>query len=201
MIELPDYSAAVVSCFIQFIYTGETLMDFELQEEFLSLCKQMMVNIPGLCAESFAVDGEEEADSKESYFMEIEEEIDEVNEIEDIPHEESKPKVEESNAELITDESFDDHGTSRGTIYPSSLGILSNKVKLRTESRTNFEIQAIKLLPPESSKESSQEKKLQEAINAVENGMITRKAALKYGVPKTTLYRKLSKMKKNKNKS
>lgn len=50
---------------------------------------------------------------------------------------------------------------------------------------------------PQTTKSATSEQKLKEAIAAIQRGVRTMVAARKYGVPKTTLYRKLSQMKSN----
>jgi len=43
---LPDYSSDVVNAFIEFLYSGEVLIDLSHKEDFLSLCEHMMLKIP-----------------------------------------------------------------------------------------------------------------------------------------------------------
>lgn len=191
-------------------------MEFELQEDFLSLCKQMMVNIPGLSEKNFetAEDGEaiETVESQEApaNYMEVEpedekEDSDElIEELSMKSSDGSQEETEELSAELLIDE-----GTYCGDqtrvpfkVEPQPASSSSRQALLHCNIKTkpgifqsNSNIHTTFSLPPELTKESSQEKKLQEAIEAVKNGMIARKASLLYGIPKTTLYRKLSQAK------
>lgn len=45
---VPDYSYESVQCLLELIYTGEVHIPYFLREEFVSLCSQFVVKIPGL---------------------------------------------------------------------------------------------------------------------------------------------------------
>lgn len=229
---LPDFSNKVVSSFVQFLYTGETLIDLKLRKEFISLCKEMMVNVPYLGTDV----KEEQIDVNEVVEQFYEEEIepsasdaiDHIEETDDreIINEYEASEMDDQLLEEIDEEIEIGHKSSNEThfldsdnrhqririILPTTLSSLNLKTdhdatnddferrntveslprQARSAKLRNFQFP----VSPQPTKYLTSVQKLSEAIADIQRGVRPMVAARKHGVPKTTLYRKLSQMKK-----
>lgn len=233
-IMLPDFSQSVVESFVKLLYTGETLIDSNLRDDFISLCAEMMVNVPRwddcIKEEQFDVneaeqiyeeiessdlitsDAVEPASTGDEEYMNEYEITDEqhlelienkTDYIEPSSLRETHHQVDRSeinNADQLTDQAFQENKSENNDFeFNNSIGFqVENSVrkrkiinKDRLKSRQSLQTQRYS----EKIKDSKQ--KLQEAVEAVQCGLMTMEAARKYGVPKTTLYRKLQEAKKN----
>lgn len=200
---LPDYSKTIVQYFVKFLYSGEALVDLDERSDFISLCNEMMVNVPGLC--NNPVEVSEEYISEEAVKLEPECEA-----LQNCYVDESQIAIEEPEeielsllVEMESQEREIEHKICKDTpphnensqqqyldnLFPTPKTRIKSNIYGTTVSSYSLEInpKGVPKITP----------KLLEAIDAVQvQGMNTMEAARKYGIPKTTLYRKLQKIKR-----
>ena len=186
---LPDYSRKVAEGFVQFLYSGEVMIDYEDRNDFMSLCKEMMVNVPGLSNDTAEIldettveemikrepDHIEVVQVKTGHFEEVEEQP-----VQDEMEYEEESDLKNENEELIPDAPPSDEESS-SYHFASDSSHHSPEIRLKTNQYLPRKPDGIK-----------SEAKLKKAINAVKSRkMNTMEAARKFGIPKTTLYRRL----------
>jgi len=208
-IMVPDFSKSVVEGFVQFMYSGKALIDLSERSDFISLCNEMMVNVPGLSAgtdETF-----EENTEKEPLEEDVNEEAQPEDEMEQTfndemviasPEEDLLEDDNENKHHVDTEDNFfskipDKHDAESSQDIPKPF--YTRKIVKRAAQRiTIARVEGSYSMDHNSSNELSAEPKIQEAIKAVKwHGMNVMKAAKTYGVPKTTLYRKLKDWKRH----
>lgn len=209
---LPDYSKSVVEGFVQFLYSGEALIDFNERKDFISLCNLMMVNVPGLCSNP-----EQETDeniSDEALLQQLEDETMQNYSVSDNEVSIETPEIE--HIELLEGMDIKQEETELEPVIqkhylkvPDNLPHPENnkdqknalhKPNSRKNSDNSKETEpcSCSCMPGNlpTWREKTSESKLQKAINAVQlRRMSTQEAARKYRIPKSTLYRKLKEAK------
>lgn len=158
---IPDYSCESVQCLLELIYTGEAQIPVYLREEFVSLCRQFVVKIPGIHKLESAKIGNEEKPEKSISAVET---LMETSMNTDMKSEEP----------LSIDDRLDIEKSE-----PAPASLLNTSTLLDTENGSiSFEDIITKA-----------------AMEVLYNGKTIVDAGKLYGIPKTTLHRRVKKMK------
>jgi Homeodomain-like domain len=192
---LPDFPAAVISNFLQFLYTGEIILDSIDRDAFLSLCSLMIVDIPDslkcsvLDEEPQEVFEEKQEVEGENIFMATslhdDEQIDDTEEYEEFADEEEFLEGPENDA---TDRLIEPIASQE---ILSEQRLIKGKRKFEDieEGDSSFGISTA------SHEINSHHSDLPRALLEIRQGMNTKEACRKYNIPKSTLYRWLKKVK------
>lgn len=197
---LPDFNSEIVKAFVEFIYTGQTVVNSENQSEFLAICKEMMVEIPNIETVS-------KPESENEEHLEEEEELIQENKIESVYVEESSITENEQSQPGIDTCVNENLAKNENRVNAVAQLVIANHLPVLDAAREynipkstlHRRVTKLRDIMPSSSKSKDldQKNKLETAIEAVNHGMNTMAAARKFGVPKTTLYRWTQKIKGN----
>lgn len=197
---LPDYSKSVVEAFVELLYSGTLSIDLNDYTNFISLCKEMKVDVP-----NFRRDTEEQLDKSINDEMEVSESEDgfQRNDLKDFNQQDDS--IESLNSQTLREIDLKQKKTDHNAIGQTS----SSRTELSPQSsRTCSDPQgkAIQKIPVNSSNfrkgrgksRYTQAAVFQEAINAVlKDGINCLEASRRYGIPRTTLYKKFKELAKD----
>lgn len=185
-----EFCPSVVNSLIKLLYTGETYIDEELRDDFISLCRELMVEIPGL-VDSLKASFTHDAVKEEEQLIEFEEE--EIEALtDDLVDGKDCSGEYEGNAVIDTDSMV----VNVQEINSEPGGSEEKKGHRRTShNSTGDRIEQAKYSKPTPPPYFN--KNLKRAIAEIQNeNKKTMDVARKYGLPKSTLYRWIKRVKK-----
>lgn len=222
LIILPSYSTDIITAFVQFFYTGEALIAENSINEFILLCRdfncdeipalqnilQMKTEVVKQETENFqaaVIDAsvQDDADTVESIFFQIEshqmDEMDASSVKEEYLNEEYIEDADENPGQYDYVEIEDDNKPSQQfPLKQSASRNISSLTRPRgiTKSKPPVQGKVFDIRKLQADQERFK-KSLQEAVNAVRDGIDTLEiAAMKFNVPRSAIERNLKNYKK-----
>lgn len=198
---LPEYAESVVKKFVEFVYSGQVLLSFDIREDFISICSDMMVDAVDLLRSNDTEDEpmcEEPSESAQllpsSTSFEIKSELtfEESANVADDEEQDNFSTGESELLEEITESQYE-------VVHPKSRQCESTdkpNENLQQTSVGKYASRKRKLKSCSDSEPNAHDLNLQNAILDVKNGLNGMEAVRKYGVAKSTLYRWLKKKQK-----